>query len=84
MNVIRGIPKLATIGWIWDVDPNAFSKLDIKYKKNIIINELMITLENLSFCFIPWTRQNAKRTRAEIKKGRLMRLYKCILKSTAE
>ena len=76
--------KLATIGWIWEVDPKALSKLDIKYKKNIIINEAIIILENLSFCLAPWTIQNANRTRAEIKKGRLIRLYRCILKSIAE
>ena len=83
-NVIIGMLKLATIGWIWDVDPKALSKFDIKYKKNIMINELIIILENLSFCLIPWTRQNAKRTRVEIKNGRLIRLYRCILKSIAE
>ena len=76
--------KLATIGWIWEVDPKALSKLDIKYKKNITINDPKMILENLSFCLIPLTIQNANRTRAEIKKGRLIRLYKCILKSIAE
>ena len=81
---MTGILKLATTGWIWEVDPKALSKLEIKYKKNIIISELIMTLENLSFCLIPWTWQNAKRTSAEIKKGRLTRLYKCILKSIAE
>ena len=47
-----------------DVDPVACAALiwennfidhryQLKYKKNIITNELIIILENLSFCFIP-------------------------------
>ena len=76
--------KFAINGCTCDVDPNAFSKLDIKYKKNIITKELTIAFENLSFCFNPWTNEKAKNTRVEIKKGKLRSPYKCILKSTAE
>tara|TARA_A100001011_G_C14309867_1_gene845011 strand:- start:11 stop:355 length:345 start_codon:yes stop_codon:yes gene_type:complete len=76
--------KFAIIGCILDVDPNALSKLEIKYKKNIIIKELIITFENLSFGFISFTIVDAKKTREERKNGKHISPYKCILKSTAE
>tara|TARA_B100001057_G_C22193751_1_gene698049 strand:+ start:139 stop:558 length:420 start_codon:yes stop_codon:yes gene_type:complete len=82
--VIIGILKFAIKGCICSVEPKAFNRLDIKYKKNIIIKEFIIVLDILSFCLSPWTREKAKKTRDEIKKGKLISPYKCILKSTAE
>ena len=82
--VIIGMLKFAISGCIWDVEPKAFSKLDMKYKKNIKIKELIIVFENLSFCFNPWNNEKAKKTSAETKKGKLASPYRCILKSIAE
>ena len=65
-NVIKGMLKFANTGCICEVEPRAFSRLETKYKKNIIISEFIITFENLSFCFIPCTSENARNTRLEI------------------
>ena len=82
-NIIIAI-NIVKIGWIWEVAPNASSKLDKKYRKNISINDEIMVKPNLSDCFNPFTNEDAKYTRAKINKGIKTKLYKCILKSKAE
>jgi len=64
----------AVSGFIWEEEPNASSRFEIKYTKKIKTKDTMKVVKNLSFCFKLIDRLADKMNKLAIKKGRKIRL----------
>ena len=64
----------AITGLIWEEDPNASKRFEIKYIKNINMKDIIKVAKNLSFCFRVFEMLADKTNRLAINNGRKIKL----------